>query len=199
MMDSNINSPSATSLLPSPEVHPHYENAVRDVLVAEKINTVDILEALKILPKEKSRLNIPLCRMISRPIVRPALQTDVNKLEVDFVHGYRNWEKVFHVSITDEDGNCAFVTPDVSQSWSDNWKSVNDQFKLSLKYDVDLVKFSGKMFFVFDGNHRLQAWKPYIDRLHSDDIKWHYSVDSIILDISSNVPQVLIAMNDVNK
>lgn len=148
MTDFNINSlsPSATSLFPSPEVHPHYENAVRDVLIAEKINTVDILESLKILPKEKSRLNIPLCHMISRPIVRPALQADVTKLEADFVHGYRDWEKVFHVSITDEDGNHAFVTPDVSQSWSDNWKCVNDQFEVSLKADVDLIKFNGKMF-----------------------------------------------------
>jgi len=187
------------SMVPSPEVHPHYENAVRDVLIGEKINTVDILESLKIVPKEKSRLNIPLCRMVSRPIVRPALQTDVNKLEADFVHGYRNWEKVFHVSITDEDGNYAYVTPEVTQSWGDNWKLVNDQFELLLQADIDLAKFSGKMFFVFDGNHRLQAWKPYIDRLHSNDLKWHYSVDSIVLDISSNVPHVLIAMNDINK
>jgi len=186
-------------MAPSPEVHPRYENAVRDVLIGEKINTVDILESLKIVPKEKSRLNIPLCRMVSRPIVRPALQTDVNKLEADFVRGYRNWEKVFHVSITDEDGNYAYVTPEVTQSWGDNWKLVNDQFELLLQADIDLAKFSGKMFFVFDGNHRLQAWKPYIDRLHSNDLKWHYSVDSIVLDISSNVPHVLIAMNDINK
>lgn len=141
-------SPPPTSTVPSPELHPHYENAVRDVLIAQKINTVDILESLKILPKEKSRLNIPLCRMISRPIVRPALQTDVNKLEADFVHGYRDWEKVFHVSITDEDGNSAYVTPEVSQSWSNNWKYVNEQFELSFQSDIDLSKFSGKMFFL---------------------------------------------------
>lgn len=113
------NSPPA-----SLDVHPHYENAVRDVLGAKKINTVDILESLKFLPKDKSRLNIPLCRMISRPIVRRALQTDVNKLKIDFVHSYRNWEKKIHFSITDEDGNFSFVILEVSQFWSDNWKCV---------------------------------------------------------------------------
>ena len=192
-------SPPSTAIMPSPELHPHYENVVRDVLIARKINTVDILESLKIASKDKSRLNIPICRMISRPIVRPALQTDVNKLEADFIHGYHNWEKVFHVSVIDENEIFSYVTSEVFQSWSDNWNYVNEQFELSLQVDVNLHKFSGKVFFIFDGNHRLQAWKPYIDMFHSDDLKWHYSVDFIVLDISSSVPQVLIAMNNINK
>ena len=132
--------------MPSPELHPHYENAVRDVLIARKINTVDILESLKIASKDKSRLNIPICRMISRPIVRPALQTNVNKLEADFVHGYHNWEKVFHVSVIDENEIFSYVTSEVFQSWSDNWNYVNEQFELSLQADVNLHKFSGKVF-----------------------------------------------------
>jgi hypothetical protein len=52
----------------------------------------------------------------------------VNKLEANFVHGYHDWEKVFHVSITDEDVKNFFVTSEVFQSWSENWKCVNEQF-----------------------------------------------------------------------
>jgi hypothetical protein len=32
-----------------------------------------------------------------------------------------------------------------------------------------LVRFSNKMFFMWDGNHHIQAWMPYISELHNDD------------------------------
>jgi hypothetical protein len=75
MEDSNFNSLSlsATSFLASLNVNPHYENVFGDVSITEKMNIVDILESLKILSKQKSRLNISLCHMISRPIVCLAL------------------------------------------------------------------------------------------------------------------------------
>jgi hypothetical protein len=37
------------------------------------------------------------------------------------------------------------------------------------------------MFFVWDGNHRLQAWLPYIDWMHKTKENWHVAIDSIIL------------------
>jgi hypothetical protein len=55
------------------------------------------------------------------------------------------------------------------------------------------------MFFVCDGNHRFKAWTGYINRLHSNDQKWHYSVDSICLDVSGKAGLVLNAMHDINK
>lgn len=81
---------STSSMVPSLEVHAHYENVVMDVLIDEKIDIVDILESLKIVPKAKFRLNIPLCHMIFKPIVRPIFQTYINKLEANFVRGYHD-------------------------------------------------------------------------------------------------------------
>jgi len=38
-----------------------------------------------------------------------------------------------------------------------------------LKEDDVLNKFVGKMFWVWDGNHRLQAWSFIIDKHHSEE------------------------------
>jgi hypothetical protein len=54
------------------------------------------------------------------------------------------------------------------------------------------------MFFVWDGNHRLQAWLPYIDRMHKTKENWHVAVDSIILDKIRQVVILLIAMTNFN-
>jgi hypothetical protein len=41
--------------------------------------------------------------------------------------------------------------------------------------------FSGKMFMVWDGNHRLQAWLSIINDDHGQDQSWHFSMESIVL------------------
>jgi hypothetical protein len=55
------------------------------------------------------------------------------------------------------------------------------------------------MFFICDGNHRFKAWIGYIDRLHSNDPEWHYSMDNICLDTKGKVALLLNAMHDINK
>jgi hypothetical protein len=47
----------------------------------DKVKTVEVLERHKIHPKDKAWVNIPLCRMISMPVVRPTLKIDVLKME----------------------------------------------------------------------------------------------------------------------
>ena len=41
--------------------------------------------------------------------------------------------------------------------------------KKILQIDEDLKVFSGKIFMVWDGNHRLQAWLPIINQDHTYD------------------------------
>jgi hypothetical protein len=62
-----------------------------------------------------------------------------------------------------------------------------------------LKSLCGRMFFICDGNHRFMAWTGYIDRLHSNDPEWHFSVDSICLDTKGKVALLLNAMHDINK
>jgi hypothetical protein len=72
------------------------------------------------------------------------------------------------------------------------------QFEEYFKTNLDLQKLSNMMFFVWDGNHRLQAWLPYIDRMHKTKENWHVAVDSIILDKIRQVVILLIAMTNFN-
>jgi hypothetical protein len=68
-----------------------------EVVHTNKMNTVAIWEKYKIFPKCKAMMNIPLYRMISMPIVRPALKIDVHKMEQAFHSGYHEGDKVFYV------------------------------------------------------------------------------------------------------
>jgi hypothetical protein len=65
-------------------------------------------------------MNIPLYRMISLQVVRPALTNDVKKLQADFVHGYRVGASVFYVSVTDVEGHQRDVTDEERGCWDDH-------------------------------------------------------------------------------
>jgi hypothetical protein len=59
--------------------------------------------------------------------------------------------------------------------------------------------YQGTCVFVWDGNHKLQAWLPYFNRLHNDEPSWHIFIDSIVLDTSHGCVELLIAMTKLNK
>ncbi len=52
-----------------------------ELVHTNKMNTAAILEKYKMFPKCKAMMNIPLYRMISMPIIHPALKIDVLKME----------------------------------------------------------------------------------------------------------------------
>ena len=56
------------------------ECQIHDILKRETGNSSSRLEKLRFQPRNKSKLNIPLCRMVSLPIVRPYLKNDVMSL-----------------------------------------------------------------------------------------------------------------------
>jgi hypothetical protein len=76
---------------------------------------------------------------------------------------------------------------------------VNDEFEAKLASNPNLKSLSGRMLFICDGNHKFKAWTGYIKRLHSNDRKWHYSLDSICLDTRGKGGLLLNAMHDINK
>jgi hypothetical protein len=59
-----------------------------------------IVENLKMQLISKVKSGIPLCYMISMPIVRPTLFVDVKKIENSFQMGYKKGHIVFNVSTT---------------------------------------------------------------------------------------------------
>ena len=74
-----------------------------------------------------------------------------------------------------------------------------NEFEDFLKDDADLRGLIfNKMFFVWSGNHRLQAWLPIIKKDHAEDFEWHFGVESIILEIKGDVLGMLTALYEVN-
>jgi hypothetical protein len=165
----------------------------------QKANSIQCIKGMRLSPKEASRFDIPLCRLIYMPLVRPTLAHDIKRLEAKFTHGYRLGASVFYVSTTNENGEERLVKDVDTNNWGPHWTSVNDEFEAKLALNPHLKSLCGRMFFICDGNHRFKAWIGYIDRLHKNGPEWHYFVDSICLDTKSKVALLLNAMHDINK
>lgn len=172
------------------------EDAIRG---RHKLNSVATITSLRLKPLSSSRFFIPLCRMVAMPMVRPTLESDLKKLEQEFIHGYRDGAAVFYVSTTNEDGCVQEVTEELMASWGPLWIAENERFNSYLDSIPALNGLRNLMFFVCDGNHRRQAWMNHIHRLHKLDPSWHYSVDSIVLDTKDRISVVMQVMHDINK
>ncbi len=70
-----------------------------------KLNTIEVLDKYKILPKNKATMNIPLCWFFSMLIVRLALKIDVVKMEQAFFTRYKEGENAFYVSSKNSKGD----------------------------------------------------------------------------------------------
>ena len=132
------------------------------------------------------------------PRVRPVGDVDVQRLENGFVSGYREGDRVFYISIFDDSQKTQDVSEEVMAGWSPLWQQANDAFEAELREDDDYIQFQGKLFFVWEGNHRLAAWMRYINTFPSNDPDWHYSVHAIVLDPRGHVGNLLHAMSDIN-
>ena len=83
------------------------------------------------------------------------------------------------------------------QEWGALWNLVNDQFNDQLRSNDCLRYLVDAKFFICDGNLRRIAWMNHITRLHSIELSWHISVDSIILDMKNRVALAMQVMHDV--
>ena len=176
-----------------------FEGDEDDIRSRQKLNSVATISSLRFQPLSSSRFNIPLCRMLAMPMVRPTLSSDLGKLEQEFVHGYRDGASVFYVSLTDEEGRTHQVSEADKASWGPIWNSKNDVFNFFLRSVPELASFEKLMFFVCDGNHRRQAWLNHIQRLHNTEEAWHYTVDSILLETKGKIGVVMQVMHNINK
>ena len=178
--------------------------AVENHLVGEyRRDSFACLNLMRRQPIEKfAKLRIPLCRMQCLPEVRHTLRSDVLKLMREFRFGYRSGQACFYVALTNKEGNGLDVTEEIEAGWNSHWVEENSKFEAILKADYDLRMMSGKMFYVWDGNHRLSAWKEFIEAEHANDAEWyevHGNPYCMILDIPrGGARQVINAMHDIN-
>jgi hypothetical protein len=165
----------------------------------QKANSIQCIEGMRILPKEVSKFDIPLCQMVYMPLVRPTLAHDIKRLEAEFTQGYWPGAPVFYVSKSNEHGDERFVKDVDTSNWGPHWTLVNDEFEAKLASNRHLRFLCSRMFFICDGNHRSKAWTGYIHRLHRNDLEKHYFVDNICLDTKGKGGLLMNAMHDINK
>ena len=137
--------------------------------------------------------------MITLQVVWPALAKDIGKIKADFVHGYCPRAAVFYVSTTNFGGEERLVTDADCHSWDMHWQKRNDEFESFLSLHSELKELSNKFFYIWDSNHRHQAWTEFISQSHSNDYNWHYRVRTIVLKTRDDVASILTAMHDINK
>ena len=147
-----------------------------------------------------SELEIPLCRLQLMTEVRLPMDPDVERLRGEFVNGYKRGGPSFYVSTTSYNLQEMEVTDAIQQSWSPLWQEQDKIFEDRLSRVPALERFSKKMFFVWDGNHRLKAWMPYIAECHPHDVAFHVHVKAILLKVTAENHDVLLnAMTNWNK
>ena len=112
-----------------------------------RVNSVQILQRSQAFQGEYSQIEIPLCRMITLQVIRPALAKDIEKMKADFVHGYRPRVVVFYVSTTDFGGEEQLVTDADRLSWDMHWQIRDDEFESFLSLHSELHELSNKFFF----------------------------------------------------
>jgi hypothetical protein len=165
---------------------------------SQKQDSNTVIQRVRFKPLGKSRFSIPLCRLRCLPLVRPVNDVDVARLENEFVMGYRDGDRAMYVSIYNNLDEVLHVSDDIKSSWSPLWQEANAEFDAILQRDADLASFVDKMFYVWEGNHRLTAWMRHISSHHPLDKDWHISVDCIVVDPRNCTALFLNAMNDIN-
>lgn len=135
------------------------------------MDSIQCIKDMRILPKEVSKFDIPLCRMIYMPLARSTLGIDIKRLEAEFTHEYWPEAPVFYISIYNKKEEERSKKDEDTSNWSHHWTSVNVEFDAKLTLNPHLKFLSSCMFFVCDGNHRLKAWMSYILRLYINDQK----------------------------
>jgi hypothetical protein len=163
-----------------------------------KVDSINVINNVRFQPLKKFRLLISLCRMISMAKVRLVGEMGIQHLELEFMKGYRDGDRVMYISMYNNEELSSDVTEEVKADWSPCWERANQSFEDELQVDSDLKQFSGKMFYVWEGNHRLAAWLRHINNHHAEDPELHISVHCIILDPCGQVGLLLNAMHDIN-
>jgi hypothetical protein len=107
-------------------------------------------------PEQNKKSTYPFVEWLVSLLFVHFLKNDVLNLASHFVScGYLEGNDVFYMFLEDNEGRTKAVTDEVIATWSESWISVNAEFEHLLQSDADLQVFSGKMFMVWDGNHRL--------------------------------------------
>ena len=144
-----------------------------------------------------SEIDIPQCRMIVMTDVRQPLEIDIQKLRSEFTMGYKRGGPVFYMAVRNFSMEEGVVTDAMRKGWSKMWQKADREFESLLNASPYLKKFSNRMFYVWDGNHRLLTWYPFIASNQRNNPAFHVPVKAIVLRVEeNNRKELLHAMTD---
>ena len=147
-----------------------------------------------------SEIDIPLCNMIVMTDVWQPLEIDIQKLRSEFTMGYKCGGLVFYMALQNFSMEEGVITEAMRKGWSKLWQKEDKEFESVLNSSLNLKKFSNRMFYVWDGNHRLLAWYPFIASNQRNNPAFHVPMKAIVLKVEeSNRKELLHAMTDWNK
>lgn len=85
------------------------------------------------------------------------MDPDVDRLRAELTNGYKRNGPLFYVSTTGYDLEEMKVTDAIWETWPTLWQEPNAIFEDRLRPKPAMARFSNKMFFVWDRNHRVKA------------------------------------------
>ncbi|MCO5577491.1 hypothetical protein L7F22_031322 [Adiantum nelumboides] len=119
---------------------------------------------------------IPLCRCLVNERVR-VLRKDLSLLKKVFEEeGYLMMIGMFVLSVNLPDGTTKDVDDDIIKTWDKNWQLVNKEFEDEISSREEWSMLRGKMFYVWEGNHRTASWIESIKEMYRNDKKKHVRV-----------------------
>ncbi|MCO5555628.1 hypothetical protein L7F22_009173 [Adiantum nelumboides] len=119
---------------------------------------------------------IPLCRCLVNERVR-VLRKDLSLLKKVFEEeGYLMMKGMFVLSVNLPDGTTKDVDDNIIKTWDKNWQLVNKEFEDEISSREEWSMLRGKMFYVWEGNHRTASCIESIKEMYRNDKKKHVRV-----------------------
>ena len=147
-----------------------------------------------------SEIDIPLTDDIVMTDVRQPLEIDIQKLKSEFTMGYNRGGPVFYVALQNFSMEESVVMEAMRKEWSKLWQKEDKEFESVLNSSPYLKKFSNRMFYVWNRNHRLLAWYIFITSNQRSNPAFHVPVKAIVLKVEeNNKKELLHAMTEWNK
>jgi len=86
------------------------------------------------------------------------------------MNGYQDGDRIFYISPYSNFKKTMDMTEEDIAKWSLHWQHVNEEFEKELMADDDLYQLRGRIFYVWNGNHRVLASMRYITKCHLEDL-----------------------------
>lgn len=145
---------------------------------------------------------VPLCRMLHMDLVRSLQVTSgaIDNLVSKFkTNGYVEDLSKFYLSTSDANGQEAFVTDDIRDTWDDVWAYQSDVFDNECSARPEFEVLQNRMFSVLDGNHRLYSWMRVSSEFPTEERFHPRVVGRFLKGSKESLIEIETAMHELNK